>query len=138
TGTMTENQMTVTHVWVNHRLWTVSGTGYEPKGTFLLNGKQEKIDTSLQQLLLFGALCNHAELKKKGRTYMIDGDPTEGALVVAAAKAGWTKDKIANEFTIEHEFPFDSTRKMMTVIVKDRSNRRFIVTKGAPDMLLER
>ncbi len=42
TGTMTENQMTVTHVWVNNRLWTVSGTGYEPKGTFLYNGKQEK------------------------------------------------------------------------------------------------
>ncbi|KHF30809.1 Calcium-transporting ATPase [Anoxybacillus sp. BCO1] len=138
TGTMTENQMTVTHVWVNNRLWTVSGTGYEPKGTFLYNGKQEKVDAALQQILLFGALCNHADIKKKGKTYMIDGDPTEGALVVAAAKAGWTKEKIAAEFTIEHEFPFDSTRKMMTVIVKDRANRRFIVTKGAPDMLLER
>ena len=138
TGTMTENQMTVTHVWVNSRLWTVSGTGYEPKGTFLYNGKQEKVDAALQQILLFGALCNHANIKKKGKTYLIDGDPTEGALVVAAAKAGWTKEKIAAEFTIEHEFPFDSTRKMMSVIVKDRANRRFIVTKGAPDMLLER
>ncbi|WP_334109507.1 cation-translocating P-type ATPase, partial [Anoxybacillus sp.] len=138
TGTMTENQMTVTRVWTNNRLWTVSGTGYEPKGRFFYNGKEEKPDKQLQQLLLFGALCNHAEIKKKGKTYMIDGDPTEGALVVSAAKAGWTKEKIAHEFTVEHEFPFDSTRKMMTVIVKDRANRRWIVTKGAPDMLLER
>jgi Ca2+-transporting ATPase len=138
TGTMTENKMTVTHLWANQKMWTVTGTGYEPKGTFYCDGRESKIDQPLQQLLLFGWLCNHSQLKKKGRSYYIDGDPTEGALIVAAAKAGWTEERMKKEFVIEHEFPFDSVRKMMTVIVKDRMNRRFVVTKGAPDVLLKK
>ncbi|WP_041270234.1 calcium-translocating P-type ATPase, SERCA-type [Parageobacillus thermoglucosidasius] len=139
TGTMTENMMTVTHIWANGKTWTVSGAGLETSGQFYENGRpiDAKKETVLQQLLMFGALCNSSQLKEKGGRRYIDGDPTEGALLVAAMKAGWTKDRIESEFIVEQEFPFDSERKMMTVIVKDKAGRRFIVTKGAPDVLLQ-
>ena len=139
TGTMTENMMTVTHIWANGKTWTISGAGLETSGQFYENGRPIDItkEAVLQQLLMFGVLCNSSQLKeKKGRRY-IDGDPTEGALLVAAMKAGLTKERIENEFIVEQEFPFDSERKMMTVIVKDKAGRRFIVTKGAPDVLLQ-
>jgi P-type Ca2+ transporter type 2C len=139
TGTMTENMMTVTHIWANGKTWTISGAGLETSGQFYENGRPIDIkkEAALQQLLMFGALCNGSQLKeKKGRRY-IDGDPTEGALLVAAMKAGVTKEHIEAEFIIEQEFPFDSERKMMTVIVKDKAGKRFIVTKGAPDVLLQ-
>jgi P-type Ca2+ transporter type 2C len=139
TGTMTENMMTVTHIWANGKTWTISGAGLETSGQFYENGRPIDItkEAVLQQLLMFGVLCNSSQLKEKeGRRY-IDGDPTEGALLVAAMKAGLTKERIENEFIVEQEFPFDSERKMMTVIVKDKTGRRFIVTKGAPDVLLQ-
>jgi P-type Ca2+ transporter type 2C len=139
TGTMTENMMTVTHIWANGKTWTISGAGLEISGQFYENGRPIDIkkEAVLQQLLMFGVLCNGSQLKEKeGRRY-IDGDPTEGALLVAAMKAGLTKERIENEFIVEQEFPFDSERKMMTVIVKDKAGRRFIVTKGAPDVLLQ-
>lgn len=139
TGTMTENMMTVTHIWANGKTWTISGAGLETSGQFYENGRPIDItkEAVLQQLLMFGVLCNSSQLKEKeGRRY-IDGDPTEGALLVAAMKAGLTKERIENEFIVEQEFPFDSERKMMTVIVKDKAGRRFIVTKGAPDVLLQ-
>jgi Ca2+-transporting ATPase len=139
TGTMTENRMTVTHIWASGRNWTVSGTGLESTGQFYENGRSVDItkEKALQHLLTFGVLCNSSQLKEKGKQRYIEGDPTEGALLVAAMKAGLTKDQLEKQFTIEQEFPFDSERKMMTVIVKDGTGRRFIVTKGAPDVLLQ-
>jgi Ca2+-transporting ATPase len=138
TGTMTQNKMTVTHLWSGGRTWTVTGTGYHPEGAFLegekeLNPRNEK---SLYQLLTFGLLCNHAELKLKEEEFIIDGDPTEGALLVSAMKAGLEREALLAQFTIEKEFPFDSTRKMMSVIVKDKHGKRFVITKGAPDVLV--
>jgi Ca2+-transporting ATPase len=138
TGTMTQNKMTVTHLWSGGRTWTVTGTGYHPEGAFLegekeLNPRHEK---SLYQLLTFGLLCNHAELKLKEEEFIIDGDPTEGALLVSAMKAGLERGALLSQFTIEKEFPFDSTRKMMSVIVKDKNRKRFVITKGAPDVLV--
>lgn len=140
TGTMTQNEMTVTHLWSGDITWTVDGVGYEPKGSFYRGGAPVDLKTekSLQQMLMFGMLCNHAQLIKKEKEYVIDGDPTEGALLVSAMKAGYTREQLLREFDIVHEFPFDSTRKMMSVIVKDKSGRRFVITKGAPDVLLER
>ncbi|WP_027408192.1 calcium-translocating P-type ATPase, SERCA-type [Anoxybacteroides tepidamans] len=139
TGTMTENMMTVTDIWASGKHWTVSGTGLDIKGQFYENDRpvDVKKESTLQQLLTFGALCNSSQIKEKENRRYIDGDPTEGALLVAAAKAGLTRTRLDAEFVIEQEFPFDSERKMMTVIVKDRNGRRWIVTKGAPDVLLE-
>jgi Ca2+-transporting ATPase len=138
TGTMTQNKMTVTHLWSGGTTWTVTGTGYHPEGTFLENEKElnPRHEKSLYQLLTFGLLCNHAELKLKEEEFIIDGDPTEGALLVSAMKAGLEREALLTQFTIEKEFPFDSTRKMMSVIVKDKNGKRFVITKGAPDVLV--
>ncbi|MCP1157990.1 calcium-translocating P-type ATPase, SERCA-type [Bacillus infantis] len=137
TGTMTQNQMTVTHLWSGGKQWTVDGTGYEPSGTFYRDDKRVdvKAQKSLQQMLMFGLLCNHAELSEKKGEYSIDGDPTEGALLVAAMKAGYRRESLMDQYQVLNEFPFDSARKMMSIIVKDRNGRQFIVTKGAPDVL---
>ncbi|MCA1034629.1 MULTISPECIES: calcium-translocating P-type ATPase, SERCA-type [Bacillus] len=137
TGTMTQNQMTVTHLWSGGKQWTVDGIGYEPSGTFYSDDKRVdvKAQKSLQQMLMFGLLCNHAELTEKKGEYSIDGDPTEGALLVAAMKAGYRRESLMDQYQVLNEFPFDSARKMMSIIVKDRNGRQFIVTKGAPDVL---
>lgn len=138
TGTLTQNKMTVTKVWSSGRTWSVDGTGYEPQGKYYENDqaidpKNEKV---LQQLLTFGMLCNHAEIEQKSGEYVLNGDPTEGAMIVAGMKAGYTRSKLLSQFEIVNEFPFDSTRKMMSVIVKDTTGRQFVVTKGAPDVLI--
>lgn len=138
TGTMTQNKMTVTHLWSGGKEWRVDGVGYEPQGQFYRNESQiePKSDKALQQMLMFGMLCNHAEIQQKNNEFVIDGDPTEGALLVAAMKAGYNRSSLLNQFQIINEFPFDSARKMMSVVVKDHNGRQFIVTKGAPDVLV--
>lgn len=140
TGTMTQNKMTVTHLWSGGKTWNVSGTGYQPDGDFYDGEKKvvPKSDKSLHQVLTFGLLCNHANLVVKDSKYVVDGDPTEGALLVSAMKAGLTRESIMNNFTIVKEFPFDSTRKMMSVVVKDENGKQFVVVKGAPDVLISR
>lgn len=138
TGTMTQNKMTVTHLWSGGKTWTVDGVGYEPEGRFYENNQPIQIqdEKSLQQMLIFGMLCNHSQLNFKEEDIVLDGDPTEGALLVSAMKAGYDRTVLLNEFTILNEFPFDSSRKMMSMHVKDAKGRHFIVTKGAPDVLL--
>jgi Ca2+-transporting ATPase len=138
TGTMTQNKMTVTHLWSGGQTWTVDGGGYQPKGNFYKNEQKvlPKDEKALQQMLIFGMLCNHSDLTLKNEEYILDGDPTEGALLVSAMKAGFHRQKLLEEFTIINEFPFDSARKMMSIHVKDKQGRHFIVTKGAPDVLL--
>ncbi|MEK4875205.1 calcium-translocating P-type ATPase, SERCA-type [Bacillus sp. FSL W8-0102] len=140
TGTMTQNKMSVTHLWSNGKTWTVSGTGFSPNGEFFEDGVRiiPQREKSLYQLLTFGLLCNHAELKQNKRDFFIDGDPTEGALLVAAMKAGLTRENLSQQFTVEQEFAFDSIRKMMSVVVKDQSGQRFVITKGAPDVLIQK
>ncbi|MEK4441107.1 calcium-translocating P-type ATPase, SERCA-type [Niallia sp. FSL K6-0077] len=138
TGTLTQNKMTVTKTWIGGKTYTVDGTGYEPQGQYyvgeqLVNPAKDK---ALQQLLTFGMLCNHAEILQKDDDYVLNGDPTEGAILVAGMKAGFTRAQLLNQFAIVNEFPFDSTRKMMSVVVKDPTGRQFVVTKGAPDVLI--
>ncbi|WP_144548948.1 calcium-translocating P-type ATPase, SERCA-type [Bacillus sp. X1(2014)] len=138
TGTMTQNKMTVTHLWSGGQTWTVDGVGYQPQGNFYRNERNinPKDEKALQQMLIFGMLCNHSDLVVRDDDYFLDGDPTEGALLVSAMKAGFDRPKLLDEFTIIKEFPFDSARKMMSVHVQDKQGRNFIVTKGAPDVLL--
>ncbi|MDR7236227.1 Ca2+-transporting ATPase [Neobacillus drentensis] len=138
TGTMTQNKMTVTHLWSGGQTWTVDGVGYQPQGNFYRNERSinPRDEKALQQMLIFGMLCNHSDLIVRDDEYFLDGDPTEGALLVSAMKAGFARTKLLDEFTIINEFPFDSARKMMSVHVKDKQGRHFIVTKGAPDVIL--
>ncbi|OLS42047.1 calcium-translocating P-type ATPase, SERCA-type [Bacillus sp. MRMR6] len=138
TGTMTQNKMTVTHLWSGGNTWTVEGVGYQPTGAFYRNDQvvQPREEKALQQMLIFGMICNHSDVVAKDDDYILDGDPTEGALLVSAMKAGLNRPNLLDEFTIIREFPFDSTRKMMSMHVKDKHGRHFIVTKGAPDVIL--
>ncbi|MDP4096831.1 calcium-translocating P-type ATPase, SERCA-type [Paenibacillus sp. P96] len=154
TGTLTQNKMTVTRLWIGGRELQVNGEGYEPSGSILTGGRPAdlKNDSALRRLLQGAALCNNAEIaqaetdwsrgKKKVSvqeeiTWELKGDPTEGALVTLAAKGGVTQQELGESYTREKEFPFDSERKRMSVLIGDRSGKRTIFCKGAPDMLLE-
>lgn len=140
TGTLTQNKMTVTHMWSGGKIYKVSGIGYVPEGVFTrdereIKPKDEKI---LEQMLVFGALCNTSEISLKDGRYVLDGDPTEGALLTAARKGGYSNDWLSGQYRVVAEFPFDSVRKMMTVIVEDQEKKQFVITKGAPDVLIDR
>ncbi len=138
TGTLTKNEMTVQAVWAGGNLFDISGIGYEPKGEFLLKGqKVQAADYSdLMFVLQAGVLCNGASLVRTDTgSYKITGDPTEGAILTAAAKADIIKADREKEYSFVDEIPFDSERKKMTVI--RRSGREYaIFVKGAPDVLL--
>lgn len=140
TGTLTQNKMTVTRLWSGGKMWEVTGSGYDPTGDFYENNRKINVDDrkSLKQLLTFGMLCNNAEITMDRKEYVVNGDPTEGALAVVAIKAGLTREALAHEFRVVREFPFDSERKMMTVVIETKNGERFAVTKGAPDVVLTR
>ncbi len=135
TGTLTHNQMTVRKIFVDDGEVEVSGSGYEPEGNFTEETK------SLKLLLKIGALNNDASLEKKKRKgeeeYSIRGDPTEGALIVSAAKLGLEKELLENKYRKVDEVQFSSERKMMTT-VHEFHGRRFSYVKGAPDVLLKK
>jgi P-type Ca2+ transporter type 2C len=158
TGTLTQNEMTVTRLWVDGQFITVTGTGYVPKGDFLVDG--QKVDMSKYPAALttlwLGILNNDSSIETTGeedsqKTYRIVGDPTEGALLVAAAKAGATYVEIKEAYPREHEIPFDSERKRMITIHdvfgpdpndlspfydENKKNWEVIAMKGAPDIVL--
>lgn len=140
TGTLTKNEMTVTRTYVTGRLFKVTGTGYAPDGIFLdRDGNEIRAldDDSLSLLLLGGLLNSDAQLEDTEKGYRVIGDPTEGSLVVAAAKAGLSREAAGGNYPRLAEIPFDSDRKMMTTFHnQDGSVRSF--TKGAPDILLSR
>jgi P-type Ca2+ transporter type 2C len=130
TGTLTHNEMTVTDIYANNAEYEVTGSGYEPKGTFTIEKKLANPE-HLHQLLKVGILCNDAQLSGKESNREILGDPTEAALIVSAEKAGFTKARLKEPRT--NEIPFTSERKMMTTIHGEVS-----YTKGAPDVLIEK
>ncbi|MGA1980061.1 MAG: calcium-transporting P-type ATPase, PMR1-type [Sedimentisphaerales bacterium] len=136
TGTLTKNEMTVQAVYANGMLFRITGIGYEPKGDFLLDGKTiSPADyPMLDKTLLCGALCNGAELVSRDDTFKIIGDPTEAAILTAAAKADIWKEKAEKDWQFVEEIPFDAERKKMTIIRRDNNLVAFV--KGAPDVLL--
>jgi P-type Ca2+ transporter type 2C len=149
TGTLTRNEMTVTEIVTGTRQYKITGTGYEPRGEFVAfaTGPNEKIasrrvslpdDPALATALEIGIWCNNSTLQAPtdhDEQWRIVGDPTEGALIVAAKKAGLDRD---SDRTIVHEIPFDSNRKLMSVVTQKTNERPVIYTKGAPELLLER
>jgi len=140
TGTLTKNEMTVTRLYSGDRLVRVTGTGYRPEGSFL-NDDGDAVDpqddVSLRLMLLGGLLSSDARLERTGDGHRVIGDPTEGALVVAAAKAGLNKDDAEQGHPRLAEIPFDSGRKMMTTF-HNIGGQVHSFTKGAPDVLLAR
>jgi len=140
TGTLTKNEMTVTRIYVDQQFFEITGTGYTPEGEFI-TGDGQKVNPMQQkvpELMLLGGLLNSdARLEQTGKGYQIIGDPTEGALIVAGAKAGLTKEEAEAKYRRLKEIPFDSERKMMTTFHK-MHDTVVSFTKGAPDVLLSR
>jgi len=145
TGTLTQNEMTVVSIYTNNEFTQVTGRGYKPAGKFLKNDKETDPDKDphLSLLLKIGALCNDAKLEKIEEesaedSWRIIGDPTEGALVVAASKAGMWSDDLNREYVRKQEIPFDSERKRMTTFHSNPEDKGYLAfVKGAPDIVLD-
>ena len=140
TGTLTVGEMTVRALYVAGQSYEVTGEGYGPDGEVRFEGKKAEAQHAAPLLELATVLlgCNNAHLVQEDGTWKTVGDPTEGALLAAGAKAGGDRERIEKELPKHHEIPFDSDRKRSTVIRKmpDGKLRAFI--NGAPDVLLER
>lgn len=141
TGTLTQNEMTVVNLYINNKVLDVSGRGYKPEGEF--KDGQEILDKDnvkgLNLLLTMAALVNDAKLEEMDGQYKIIGDPTEGALITLAAKAGFLTKNLCVKYPRVKEIPFDSSRKMMTTFHESSPMDEIVsVTKGAPDIIIER
>jgi Ca2+-transporting ATPase len=140
TGTLTRNEMTVKRIISNGRVIDVTGVGYSPDGEFLIGQNQinPKNDCDMDLLLRIGALCNDASLHKNSDGWVIFGDPTEGALIVASAKAGIPNEELKKKYSRIGEIPFDSIRKRMSTIHTTPEGLNVVYVKGAPEIILER
>jgi Ca2+-transporting ATPase len=153
TGTLTKNEMTVTRIFLDGQTFEVTGEGYAPIGNIqhavdgsstdsghVLHSEGSPLSAAeevLKDLLMASVLCNGAELTKTEEGWGIVGDPTEGALLVVAAKAGLEKEALEAQAPLVGEIPFDPERKMMTIVRNDQKTW-VAYTKGAPDVLLDR
>lgn len=151
TGTLTKNEMTVRQVYTYGRFWKVGGEGYSPVGDFQHDNRlvDPRADAALWQTMLTGALCNNARLlhgrhasdkvvsmeDHKTTGWRVDGDPTEGALLVAAAKAGLRRQELDAAHIRLAENPFEAERRMMSVLYANHGSRH-LYCKGAPDKIL--
>ncbi|MCL6575929.1 calcium-translocating P-type ATPase, SERCA-type [Kyrpidia sp.] len=145
TGTLTQNKMTVQGLWVGGTRLAVSGVGYTPEGKFFKGEHvvNPKTHPDLKKLLEIAVLCNNSELIEEPKApegWTIHGDPTEGALLVLAGKADIWSDVLAAKYEKVLENPFDSNRKMMSVVVRQTGEEEsyLLMAKGAPDVLLDR
>jgi Ca2+-transporting ATPase len=140
TGTLTKNEMTVKEIF-SSEWYHVKGVGYTPEGKILCNGKpirpSDKTARPLYLTLKIGALCNNAHLVKEDGKWRIHGDPTEGALLVSAAKAGLFKEELEKSEERVYEIPFSSDRKMMSTVNKN-GKKYFLYSKGSPETILSR
>jgi len=158
TGTLTQNEMTATRLWVDGITFDITGGGYAPQGNFLVDDKPVDLTSYPAALtaLWVAALNNDASIEVSGasdekRTYRMVGDPTEGALVVAATKAGVSLEDLNQNYPRIQEVPFDSERKRMLTLHELREphpedvsplyddkkkNWQAVLVKGAPDLVL--
>ncbi len=162
TGTLTQNKMVVQSIYTSEHLLRVTGEGYVPQGEFELDGKTIDIEDhpEIAPLLIPCAVCNDAVLQQEKGDWIILGDPTEGALVTLAGKAGIEQDQWNSKLSRVGEFPFSSERKRMSVIcqveqintgvstLRDvdpaisnllNNNQNYLMfTKGSPELILQR
>lgn len=137
TGTLTKDEMTVRRLYLAGHTIDVSGTGYEPNGTFSANGSGVVSSEALSALLRAAALASDARVEQKNGsgTWEVKGDPTEGALVVAAAKAGLNKRALDAEFSRVSEIPFTAETKRMTTLHRTPDGV-VAYAKGAPEVIV--
>ena len=152
TGTLTRNEMTVREVVTANARYQITGAGYIPQGQFLKTSGGPASHVSLEsaavspqqepeliQLLTTAARCNNATVRPRGdgnEGWQVVGDPTEGALLVAAMKAGIATHDSIHKVLLE--IPFDSERKAMSVVVRDSDNQTIMYSKGAPEVILSK
>jgi P-type Ca2+ transporter type 2C len=139
TGTLTKNEMTVTRIVLNGDQLDVTGSGYELEGTFraeigVINARENE---QLMLALQIGTLCNDAELENSKRGIQVLGDPTEGALIVAAEKAGLHHDSLEEVYERVAEMPFDSETKYMVTVHHTPEDNLVAFMKGAPAAVME-
>ncbi len=155
TGTLTRNEMTATTVAIADHLFEITGVGYDPHGGFILDGTifagperplllqrcEENEDTDCQPLLLeicrSGLLCNDATLREQDGRWVLLGDPTDGALVTLAMKAGYEHVLLDREFPRTDAIPFESEHRFMATLHHDHAGHGFVIVKGAPERVLE-
>jgi P-type Ca2+ transporter type 2C len=143
TGTLTRNEMTVRAVAAGGALVAVGGSGYVPDGAFTLDGEPlsqgSPTHAAVEALLRAAALANDAALVNRDGRWLVQGDPTEGALIVAARKLGVTERDLAR-FSRVAEIPFTSERKRHTTVHRDPDHPDVlhVFVKGAPEILLQR
>ncbi len=167
TGTLTKNEMTVKEIYFDRYNASVRGVGYDPRGSIHIEHTDENCITignaqdpyedyeknrqdlaklgkdhpemygSLHPLLLTAGLCNNADLEYENKTWKVIGDPTEAALITAVRKSGFNLEEAKTRYEKIHEYPFDSTRKRMTILVKDPDSEKvYVLTKGSPASIL--
>ncbi len=139
TGTLTRNEMTVTSIATDTGFYEVSGSGYDPHGTFRLEGQEVSPESFplLQEVAQAALLCNDATLAEKEGRWQISGDPTEGALVTLALKAGLEHGRCQTQNPRTDAIPFESQHRFMASLHHDHAGHGFIYLKGAPEKVLD-
>ncbi len=144
TGTLTTNQMSVKYIWINDKIIEVTGSGYEPIGSFHVDGHELSPDSltsdSIGLLMRAASLCNTAKLVPPGETqkyWSIIGDPTEGALLTLAKKGRFDSEQERLDCPTVKRFPFESVRKRMSSIHKLHDGSLRVFVKGSPKEILD-
>ncbi len=140
TGTLTRNEMTVRNIITTHFRYDISGTGYDPHGSFSVDGKE--IDYTdrpvLTQMLRASLLCNETRLQRTDEGWQVHGDPMEGALMIAGLKSGVDPETEAGLYPRDDIIPFESDHKFMATLHHNHQGEHFIFIKGAPEQILQR
>lgn len=138
TGTLTKNEMTVKFIYDGKDLYEVEGSGYSPDGNILFEGmeltKEQK--SKVIDILRIGLLCNESNIYEENGDYKVDGDPTEGALIVSAMKMGMSKENESELYKQLAIIPFESERGYMATLHSHRG-KKIIFVKGAPERVLD-
>ncbi|RAK08178.1 Ca2+-transporting ATPase [Halanaerobium saccharolyticum] len=140
TGTITENQMTLRKIFLNDQEIEISGTGYKPEGEFSAAGSQIDLKEAdeLKLALKASLLCTSADLVKEDGNYKVLGEATEGALLTAGRKAGFSKESLKKEgYQKLAEIPFNSSDMYMAVSYSTAKSEEHLYLKGSPDVVLE-
>jgi len=138
TGTLTKNEMTVKLLYDGEHVYEVTGSGYEPEGEVLHEGRSidAKEFKSLAHVFRIGLLCNESNLYEEEGRYRVDGDPTEGALIVSAMKAGLKTEEEREKYQQIAIIPFESERSYMATLHTHRG-KKLIFVKGAPEKVVD-
>lgn len=135
TGTLTQNEMTITKVFTDFKEFDVEGSGYTPQGDIKLDGETIKDHDQIKLLMTVASLSNDANLIENNGLYEITGDPTEGAMLTLAEKWDIVQEDLNEAHPRIDEIPFDSDRKMMTTF-HEMDGTYYAMTKGAPDIMI--